>query len=293
MEISDNLFYLLFVGQIFLLSWYFPNKMISRVEHVLEAYPAETYPKLYPLPVAQYRSGIRRFRVFSRLVLVIGVAILLSVLFVVDHSSFAEHGYISSFWPAVYGMIQFVPFMAIEFSEYSNLKLMRQVNPVSLRTADLQRRGLFDLVSPWLVVLAVLTLAGAILFDLYLHGFNVSLGHDSVQRALVMLASNVMIALVGMYNLYGKKLDPHQSSADRSHRIAVNLRSLLYLSMAMSVFVGVSAADGVYDIDFLDAALMSFYFQAIGFLSLGYTTRNIQIDDTNFDVYKAEVPAVR
>ena len=267
--------------------------MISRIEHVLATYPAEAYPKLYPMPVAHYRIGIRRFRMFSRLGLLIGVAILLSVMFVVDHSGFAEHGYISSFWPAVYGMIQFVPFMAIELSEYSNLKLMRQVNTVSRRTADLQRRGLFDLVSPWLVALAGLTLAGVILFDLYLHGFNLSLGHDSVQKALVMLASNGMIALVGLYSLYGKKLDPHQTSADRSHRIAVNLKSLLYLSIAMSVFVGISAADGVYDIDFLDAALMSVYFQAIGLLSLGYTTRNVQAERTNFDVYKAEAPAAR
>jgi hypothetical protein len=288
---SNNLFYIAFLSQIFLMSYYLPNKLLARMQHILETYPPETYPKLYPRPIEHYKMAHLAFKYISRFILLLGVLILFAVMFWVDHSTFADHGFISKAWPAAYGMLQFLPLMAVEFSEFNHLKQMRKANSASKRIADLRRRDLTDLVSPGLLGMALLLFAGAILFDLYVHDFAVTWGHDTIQRALVMTATNAFLAIVGAWNLYGRKLDPHQSAEDRIQRISVSLQSLLYVSMALSVFIAITAADDMYSLDFIDAAIMSLYFQAVALLSLGYTLRSIKLGEIDFDVYKNDAAA--
>ncbi len=283
---SNNLFYIAFLSQIFLMSYYFPNKLLARMRHLMATYPPETYPKLYPRPIEHYKRAQLAFKYACRFVLLLGFVILFAVMFWVDHGTFAEHGFISNAWPAAYGMIQFLPLMAVEFSEFGHFKQMRKANSASTRVADLRRRGLLDFVSPGLLGMTLLLFAGAILFDLYVHDFAVTWGHDTIQRAIVMTATNGLIAIIGAWNLYGRKLDPHQSPEDRMQRISVSLKSVLYVSMALSVFIAMTAADDLYSLDSVDAVIMSVYFQVIAVLSLGYTLRNINPDEINFDVYK-------
>ena len=285
---SNNLFYVAFLSQIFLMSYYFPNKLLARMRHVLATYPPTTYPKLYPKPIEQYKMAHLAFKYVSRFILLLGFLILYATIFWVDHSTFADDGYISEFWPALYGVIQFLPLMVVEFSEFSHLKQMRNAHTASRRIAELRRRGLTDLVSPALLGIAVLIFAGAILFDLYVHDFDVSWGHDTVQRALVMAGTNGFLVLVGAWHLYGRKQDPHQSPEDRAHKVAANLKVGLYVSIVLSTFIAVTAADDIYKLDFIDATLISVYFQAISLLSLGYMLRSIKPEDINFNVYKSD-----
>jgi hypothetical protein len=242
---SNNLFYIAFASQIYVLSYYLPKMLLTRMQHVLVSYPPETYPKLYPRPVEHYKMAHLAYKYVSYFVLLLGVLILYAIMFWVDHSTFADHGFISLAWPAAYGMIQFIALMIVEFSELSHLKQMRSANSTSTRTADLRRRGFTDLVSPTLLGVAVLAFAGAIVFDLYAHDFAVSWGHDTVQRALVMAGTNGLLAVVGAWNLYGRKLDPHQSADDRIRRISVSLKSLLFVSILLSAFIAVTAADDI------------------------------------------------
>ena len=285
---SNNLFYVAFFSQIVLMSYYFPNKLLARMQHVLITYPPTAYPKLYPKPIEQYKMAHLAFKYVSRFILLLGFLILYAIIFWVDHSTFADDGHISEIWPALYGMIQFLPFMVVEFSEFSHLKQMRHAHTASKRIAGLQRRGITDLVSPALLGTAVLIFAGAILFDLYVHGFDVGWGHDTVQRALVMAGTNGLLALVGAWHLYGRKKDPHQSPEDRAHIVAVNLKAGLYVSILLSVFIAITAADDIYNLDFIDATLISVYFQAISMLSFGYVLRSIKVEDIDFGVYKSD-----
>ena len=135
----------------------------------------------------------------------------------VDHATFADDGYISEAFPAVYGMIQFLPLMALEISEFNQFKLMLQAKVSTTRTADLCRRGLFDFVSP---------------------------------------------------------------------KLFFSLHSFLYASMALSVFWMTQAADDLYDLAFLDATIMSIYFQVVALLSIGTLLRNMKLEDVNFEVYR-------
>ena len=42
-------FYLVFSSQILLLSFYVPRRVVGRLRYVVETYPPETHPKLYPV----------------------------------------------------------------------------------------------------------------------------------------------------------------------------------------------------------------------------------------------------
>ena len=283
---TDSFFYIAFLGQIFLISWYFPEKVLTRMRYVMDTYPPEKYPKLYPQSVERYRIGQAVFRAANRIVIAIGFGILFLVMFVIDHSTFADDGYISEFWPALFGVIQFVPLFGLEISEFGQMKLMRKADISSTRTANLRPRRLFDHVSPQVVSLAVAAIAATIVVDLYVHDFEVSLGHDTVQRAIVLLVSNAMLAGLGAWLLYGRKLNPHQSVEDRARHVRAALTSFAYCSIVMSMFFTVTAIDDVFDIDFLDAAIMSLYFQAVVTLSLGFLLRSQPLEEMNFDVYK-------
>ncbi len=288
---SNNLFTIAFLGQIFLMSYYFPRKLLARMRHVLATYPPETYPKLYPNPVEHYKMAHLVFKYVCGVILVLGLLILVAVMFWVDHSTFADHGFISVAWPAGYGLLQFLPLMGLEFSEFSHFKQMREANSTSRRIADLRRRSVADLVSPGLLSITFLLFAGAILFDLYVHDFAVTWGHDTIQRAIVLTVTNGFLAVVGAWNLYGRKLNPHESAENRIQRISVALKSLLYVSMALSVFIAITAADDIYKLDSVEALIMSVYFQAIALLSLGYTLRSLNPDEIDFDVYKDDAAA--
>lgn len=289
---GNVLFYIVFISQIFLLSFYFPGKILGRVKSVLEMYPASQYPKLYPRPVEDYEKGQRRYRLVNRAVFLLGFVILFALLFVVDHASFADDGFISEAWPAVYGMIQFLPLMLLEFSEFSHYKLMRKANQDSTRKAELHPRRLTGFVSPAIIGLAVLLYAASILLDLYWHDFVIQWDHDTTQRAIVLTVTNLFMAGFGAWHLHGRKLDPHQAFGDRAKQISANLKSILYVSMAMSIFFMTTAADDVYDLDFLDASLLSLYFQVIAFVSIGHMLRSMRLEDVDFEVYRNDITAI-
>lgn len=283
---SNTLFYIAFLGQIFLISHYFSGKLLARMRYVLEAYPPDAYPRLYPRPIEHYRMAHRAFEVASRFVFGLGLFILIALMFWVDHITIADDGFISEAWPAAYGLIQFIPLMAVEFSECGHMKLMRKANPSSIRKAELRRRGLFDFVSPALLATAVLLFLLSVLFDFYANDFRVSWDSDAAQRTITFTITNLLLAAVGAWNLLGRRQDPHQSAQDRERRIKAALNSLIYVSMAMSVYSFTASADDLYNLDFIDAFLISVYFQVIVVLSLGHMLRSVRPDDINFDVYR-------
>lgn len=60
------------------------------MRNVLETYPPSTYPKLYPKPIEYYKRGQWGFKLASRIIMVLGFVILFAVMFLVDHSTFAD-----------------------------------------------------------------------------------------------------------------------------------------------------------------------------------------------------------
>ena len=212
-------------------------------------------------------------------------------MFVIDHSQLAGDGHISEAFPAVYGLFQFKPFMALELSQCSQLKLMRKAETAPVRRASLVRRGLFDVMSPSLFAGAVACLGGAILVDLYVHDFVIDLGHDTMQRTITLLVTNLLLAIVGGVSVYGRKRNPHQAGVDHLRKLRASLNSLAFVSIALSLFTALRAAGDAINLDALEATLTSLYFQGIVLLSLGYTLRSLRPEDMNFEVYRNEATA--
>lgn len=284
---SEHIFFLAFLGQIFWISIYYPEKLLTRVNYVLDRYPPSEYPRLYPKSVAYYRIAMWLFKWTTRSIAALGLLIFIALLFVVDHSTFADDGYISEFWPMVYAAIQFLPILVLELAEAGQFKLMRHNHSASVRKADLRRRRLFDFLSPKKLTLVVFLFLTAIFFDLHVHDYVIDLGHDSMQRALVLTATNLFFVLVGILILFGKKKDPFQAPQDRARQINAELGPLCWTSMALSLFFIIAAADDVYAMDQYDALIMSLYFQVLIVFSIGTMLRNYKVEDINFEVYRA------
>ena len=283
---SNSVFYIVFLAQIILLSYYFPKKLLQRMRYVLKNYPPAEYPKLYPRPLEHYHVAHYRLELAFKIILAIGLFVLFSIMFLIDHSTFAEDGYISEAFPAAYGLLQMTPLMVLELSEFSHFKLMRKMNDNPKRRADLRPRKLTNVVSPLLILAAVGLIGASVFIDFYAHDFNVGWGHDAVQRTITVLVTNALLFGVGMWQFYGMKLDPHQTPADRARRAAIGVKSLLYISMVFSIYLMTATADEIYGLDALDAILMSLYFQAVVVISVGSVLRMVKPDEINFDVYK-------
>jgi len=79
-------------------------------------------PRFTAHSVEHYKTAHQAFKYVSRFVLLLGSVIPFAVMSWIDHSTFADDGYISELWPVAYGVIQFLPLMAVEFSEFRHFK---------------------------------------------------------------------------------------------------------------------------------------------------------------------------
>ena len=284
----DNLlFYIVFISQILLISFYFPRKILSRMRYVVETYEPSEYPKLYPKPIEYYEKGQRDYKTMNQIIFAAGFILM----FAFGLWGYPTEGKIARLIPVIFGSIQMFPLIRMELSEFNQFKLMRKADLRTTRMAELRPRRLFDFVSPAILSMAIVMYIATILLDLYWHQFNIHWDHDTVQRAIVITAGNLLFALIIIWNLYGKPLNPHQAYKDRTKQIEFAVKTLVFVSIAMSVFLMTTAAGDVFDLDSFEPSIASLYFQLIVWISLGTMFRSLRIDDINFEVYKNDVPA--
>lgn len=276
MHYSHWIFYVIFVSQILLISHIIPQRMLARMSFLLETYPPDQYAKLYPNSEASYRMGQAVFKWVNRVIVVIGFAILAAIW----KFGPMEDGTISEAWPAAYALLQVAPVIGLEILSFRQFALMRQAKGANVRKAELRPRRFFDVVSPTLLAVAVVCLVVALVLDVYLQqalrwGVVIGLGFG-----------NLFMASVGLWQMLGRKQDPHQHPDDRRRQLRAQWTSLLMVSIVMSVFYMIHSADQVYAMDFLDAPLMSLYFQAVILLSLSYLMHSLKLEDIDFEVYR-------
>jgi hypothetical protein len=285
---SENiLFYVVFLSQIFLVSFYYPKEILNRISYVMKTYPADKYPKLYLKHPDYYQLGQTIFKVINYIILILGLVIL----FAVGIWDSKSNGKVSEAIPAAYFFLQMVPMIMMEISGFAYFKLMRKADTRTKRTADLQPRRFFDFVSPFAFGLALIMFIACIVFYHYLEPFRFSLANDTFVIVLTLLLTNILFAGIIFWNLYGKKRDPYQAGTDFKKQVKLTIKSLIYTSSVASAFLIINKAMNTYDLDFLQPVLMSVYLQFIIFVGLGAMLRNQNVDEMNFDVYKADAPA--
>lgn len=283
----DNiLFYIIFVSQIVLLSYYIPARLLDRLDQVMTQFPESEYPKLYPRGVNYYQSRKRWFSIMNWINVGLGVL----ALWLMYQWSQANSGEIEQMFPWAYFMLQLLPVMLLEQSGFRQFRDMREQDIRKSRKADLTPRRFFDFVSPALFGSTIMAYVFLVLFLLVIHDFDFSLGGKPMLMSLIVLAGNLVFAAIIAFNLYGKRLDPYQDNKDRMLKIKHSIRPLMYVSIAVSIYSGIQAGISKYDLDFLEPILMSIYCQLITIVAIGAQLKNIHIEDLNFDVYKKDAP---
>jgi len=279
----DNiLFYIVFISQIFLVSYYFPSKILQNFKRAITQYPPEKYPKLYMKSADYYQLGATIYRILNHIIILIGLVILFSIAYE-DYSNNYE---IESGFAAIYFFVQMIPAFLMEISSFSYYKQMRKANVKTTRTAVINQRHLFDFVSAKLVALAVITNVGCFLFFLYLEPFEINVKSDSFVILMTLILSNLLYAVIIRFNINGKKLDPHQDSSDRLRQTKITVSTLVIMSIVASVFLAVNEGINRFELDHLKAVFMSFYLQLIAAMSLASTLKVGNVDKINFDVYR-------
>ncbi len=254
------------------------------MRYVITHYPCNQYPKLYPQPIENYHRFHGNYRLANWLIAAAGlVTLILSIVFN-NKGEFIEPQVLV--W--LFFMVQFMPVMIIELSEFSQFKMMRTADRSSVRSATLSPRSLVNFIAvKWLCV-ALITLLIAIVYSFYLEDFIISIEGSAVFAAGILLSVNAFFSGLIYWNLYGKKLNPHQTEADRQKVITVAIKSLVFISISASIFLMVTLSIKEYQLHSLAPLTMTIYLQVIALFSLGNSIGSIKVDEINFDLYKEE-----
>lgn len=278
----ETIFYILFLSQILLFSVYIPNKIYQRMRYVITHYPCYQYPKLYPQPIENYHRFHGKYRLANWLIAAAGlVTLTLSIVFN-NKGEFIEPQVLV--W--LFFMVQFMPVMMIELSEFSQFKMMRTADRSSVRSATLSPRSLASFIAPKWLYVALITLLIAIVYSFYLEDFTISIEGSAVFSAGILFSVNAFFAGLIYWNLYGKKLNPHQTETDRQKVITVAIKSLVFISISASIFLMVTLSIKEYQLHSLAPLAMTIYLQVIALFSLGNSIGSIKVDELNFDLYK-------
>ncbi|WP_448566463.1 hypothetical protein [Thalassotalea ganghwensis] len=282
-------FYIVFALQLVIVSIVLPNKIFNRITYVVNNFPPEKYPKLYPNTQLQQQVKEHTYIKSNRYIFATGLVLLLGILY----WDVNNVGKVNEMLPIGFFLLQMYPLMILECKERKYFNAMKKASNLAKRNSILAPRRLFDFVSPYLALVTVLALGGGVAIDVMVNQgaetylFGVS--QDTFFRSVMLILCNLMFLVVIYFNLYGKKLDPYQDNQDRLVAIQANVRSLFYISIAMSCFFAVREATEDTQFEYLQPAIMSLYCTIISVMSIVSRLNTLKVEHINFDVYKAEV----
>jgi len=276
----DNyLLYIAFLGQTFVISYYFPRKILDKINKSMAQHPRIDYPKLYPVADNVINTQLKTFKLFSFLVVVIGIGIL--AISIVNRSEDLI-GWDDQAVLVCFVMLQYLPILFLGTQGYYYLKLMREQNTSEHRIADLKPRKLLNFVSKPLITTAIISYSFCILTVLYF----IKYPFDGFAGLINILGvSGIYAGLsVGIYQkLYGKKRNPLQTSEDRSFETTVVIKLLVLTAICSSLYLGISLILASMDLRDLGNVIYSVYLQAF----IVYVYQVMKFDQVDYSVYKS------
>jgi hypothetical protein len=223
-----------FTAQILAISVLHPAWLIRYARAKLRSYPSQHLAQLYP--------GVERrlalYRALSTSIAVLGL-LLLGWLFRYTRRPDWEDGPVEALI-SVYFVVQALPLCLAACGEARFDKELRRSLPEEKRKAILQRRSLFDFVSPSIVFLAGLSYFLFAAFVLHIErdpfpgfaGYLVNIGAITLVYALT--AFGVFTAL------YGRRAHPLERHADRVRAIGLAVKFAVYSCIACVAFLSLN-----------------------------------------------------
>lgn len=214
--IEVYLFLAMFSLLIFGMSVWYPVLYARFIRRGLKNFPAERLAELYPgVDVGQaHERFLARYRVANMVVVAVGLLLLGWFIRYTQRPNW-DAGAVGGLATA-YFLLQCCPILLNTWFALKFNKVHRRLPPEAKRKATLQRRGLFDVVSPLTVLLVILAYLQfvAVVFYVARHPFP-GFGGPFLNLSFLSLAY-ILLGAVVLYLLYGrKKIDPLQKHADR------------------------------------------------------------------------------
>jgi len=247
--IEVYLFLAIFPVQILGMSVLFPVRLTRLIRTGLKNIPAERLSELYPgVDVGQaHERFLARYRAANTVVVVLGLLLLGWFTSYMQRPNW-DLGVVSGMGTA-YLMLQYFPILLIAWFTIRFNKVHRRLLREPKRKAFLQRRGLFDFVSPSTVFLAILAYFQYVAVICYaarhpFPGFAGSFANIGIVSLMyILLGASVM------YLLYGRKKDPLQTHADRMRMIRGVANFYAWVCILMSVLLSFSIAQKLLDLE--------------------------------------------
>jgi hypothetical protein len=276
----DNyVLYIVFFGQIFVLSYYFPRKILALINTSIQQHPRAIYPKLYPLEDDAIKIKLRTYNIFNACVVTVGLAIL--AISIINNSDDLA-GWDDQAVLLAFLMLQYLPMLYLAVQAFTYLKLMREQNKLEQRTADLQPRKLLDFVSKSFLITATSSYCICVATVLYFvkYPFDGFAGLINIVGVTVIYAG---LSLGIYHKLYGKKRNPLQTNEDRTIETTVVIKLLVLTAICSSLYLAISLVLASLDMRDLGNVTYSLYLQAFVF----YIYKVMKFDRVDYSVYKA------
>jgi len=248
--IEVYLFLAMFPVQILGMSVLYPVLFTRFIRTGLKNIPAERLAQLYPgVDVGQaHERFLARYRAANTVVVALGL-LLLGWLFSYMQRPGWDGGAVGGMLTA-YFLLQCSPIMLVAWFTTRFNKVHRRLLPEAKRKAILQRRGLFDFVSPFTALLAILAYVQFVAFMFYvarhpLPGF----GGPFANIGILSLAY-VLLGAAVMYLVYGKKkIDPLQTHANRMRMIGGVATYYAWILILTSISMSLNIARKLVDLE--------------------------------------------
>jgi hypothetical protein len=240
--IEVYLFLAIFPAQILGMSVLYPVRFARLIREGLKNIPAERLAELYPgVDVSQaHERFIARYRTANTVVAVLGFLLLGWFISFMQRPNW-DLGLVGGMGTA-YCVLQYSPIILIAWFTTRFNKVHRRLLPEPKRKAVLQRRGLFDFVSPSAVFLVILAYFQyvAVIFYAARHPFP-GFGGIFANIGIVSLMY-ILLGTSVMYLLYSRKRDPLQTHADRMRMIRGVANLYAWVCILMSVLLSFAIA---------------------------------------------------
>ena len=257
-----------FTVQILATSILYPAWFIRFVRARTVSLPAERLAQMYPdVDVGRaLERFLTRYRALNAVIAVLGLLLLVG-LFSYMRGTDWHAGPVKILITVYFAVAQVLPLgLIVWLGVRFNKEHKRALPDGRKRKAVLQRRGLFDFISPFAVGLAVICYFLFAAFVLYIrqHPFPGFAGLFSIVGVTLIYAA---IALVVYVMVYGKNRNPLDTHAGRLHAIGVAVKSGVYTCIVTIVFLSFNFALRLWDLQRWELFALSIFFIACALLA--------------------------
>ena len=275
-----------FTVQILVMSVLLPAWFIRYLRVQAARFPAERLAQLYPgvdLGRAQKRF-LTQYRALTTGIAVLGL-LLLGWLFSYMRRPDWDEGPVEVLVTVHFLVAQMLPLVLVVWVGVRFNKEHKRSLPEGKRTAILQRRGLFDFVSPFIVFLAVLSYFLFAAFVIYIqqHPFPGFAGLINLGAITLVYAVN---AITVYWMLYGRKANPFETHAGRLHTIGLTVKSSVYSCIIIVVYLSLNFSLRLLDLKRWEPFSLSVFFVICALVaSMGYAAplRKPEVDELGSD----------